>query len=52
MWLCYLIHVVFDDGSPQYELYASTAREAEEWMIILQQATYVCVSLTHSAKCL
>ena len=45
----------FEDGSPQYELSANTAREAEDWIIVLQQATYVCVracmcvySLTHS----
>ena len=32
----------FDDGSPQYELFANTPREAEEWIMVLQQATYVC----------
>lgn len=41
----------FDDGSPQYELYANTAREAEEWIILLQQATYVvCVRVCSLCK--
>lgn len=42
MWHC-LLSIAFDDGSPQYALYASTAREADEWITMLQQATCVCV---------
>ena len=40
------MHAAFDDGSPQYELFANTPREAEEWILMLQQATYVvCVCM-------
>ena len=31
---------------PQYTLYANTAREADEWITVLQQATYVVCSLS------
>ncbi|XP_065884810.1 inositol polyphosphate-4-phosphatase type I A-like [Dysidea avara] len=32
--------IAFDDCMPQYTLYANTAREADEWITVLQQATY------------
>ena len=42
----YLVFLeAFEDGSPQYSLYASTTHETEEWIIVLQQATCVCVHL-------
>ena len=53
--MCNCLLAAFDDG-PQYALYASTAREAEEWIIVLQQTTYVyvclCASMTAKCRCI
>ena len=40
-----LLLLAFDDCMPQYTLYADTAREADEWITVLQQATCVLYCL-------